>query len=111
MRIYIYVVISIIIGFVSSWTIFFLIYTPGDDEYMKTTTSFYFKKMSELDLNGFNYYDCSVEEPDQQYSKMGIAKVGICTLKTGKKDTTLEVTMSSTASIISFDLQEIINAR
>ncbi|WP_269584587.1 hypothetical protein [Roseibium sp. Sym1] len=78
---------------------------------MKAATSFYFKKMSELDLDGFRYSDCFIEKPDQQYLKMGIVKGGKCILNTVEKNIILEVTMSSTARVISFDLEENLNGR
>nr|WP_321482074.1 hypothetical protein [uncultured Cohaesibacter sp.] len=106
MKKYICIIISVVLGFSSSWILFSEIYKPTESDFLKTTTSFYFKKMSELNLSGFFYTDCHLEKPDRQYVEMGAEKVGVCNLKSGAKVTSLEVIMSSTAQVIFFNFEE-----
>lgn len=69
-------------GFYASWYLFVLIYAPTDHDFLVTTTSYYFKHMSDVEkLQYASYRDCELEKPSASEIAGGIAMLGVCTPK------------------------------
>lgn len=75
-------IVTFAAGFFASWYLFMLMYSPTDHDFLVTTTSHYFKHMSDVEkLQYASYRDCKLEKPSANEIAGGIAMLGVCTPK------------------------------
>jgi hypothetical protein len=96
-----------IVSMTLTWLLFVAIYKPSNHKYLVTTTSYYFKTMSEAGYNASALHeDCHLDEPDDRDKQQGVSMFGLCK---SENETTIfyyMVAMSPTASFVYSDLEE-----
>lgn len=92
----------------ASWGLFVFIYKPSDASYLETTTSHYFKRMSEAGLSHLaSYEDCRLDPSDGTEKNEGVAMFGLCRTSTETSDFYYMIAMSPTALYLYSDLEEV----
>jgi len=98
---------SVFAGFLLGWYSLAFISVPGDTQFLRTTTSFYFEEMSRKEFGHVaSYFDCRLEEADSSERAQGIAKFGLCQSETESTDYYLLVALTPTASVLFWDMEE-----
>jgi len=96
-----------IIGFFVSWILFVEIYRPTDSDFLRTTTSKYFREMSERGHNNIaSFSDCRLEAGDDMDRRQGHLMFGICSAESETHSVYFMVAMTPTAQIAYTDWEE-----
>lgn len=93
-------------SFAVTWLLFGSIFRPTDHDYLITTTSYYFKQMSEIghtDVASFS--DCRLEEADASDRNMGVSMFGLCRSETDVETFHFAIAMSPTANFVYADME------
>ena len=92
-------------GSLATWLLFVTIYRPTERDYLITTTSYYFKRMSEIENAAVaSYSDCRVEPADASERRMGVTMFGQCHSETDTEVFYFFVALSPTAKFLYSDL-------
>lgn len=90
----------------ATWLLFVMIYRPTEHDYLITTTSYYFKHMSEAGNAAVaSFYDCRVEPAEAADRRMGIAMFGLCGSETATEKFYFFIALSPTAKFRYSDLE------
>lgn len=103
-----YIVVVALASTAVAWFLFAQIYRPNNHAYLETTTSYYFKHMSEAGLNEIaSYDDCRLDPSDPSDRQQGVSMFGLCRTENETTDFHYMIAMSPTASFVYSDLEEI----
>ena len=90
-----------------TWLLFAAIYKPDDHDYLVTTTSYYFKTMSEAGYNASALHeDCHLEEPHDSDTQQGVSMFGLCQSENETNNYYYMVAMGPTTSVVYSDFEE-----
>ncbi|MEM9394196.1 MAG: hypothetical protein AAGA38_10080 [Pseudomonadota bacterium] len=93
-------------SFAAAWLLFVSIYRPSDHDYLITTTSYYFKRMSEIGHTGaVSFSDCRLEEADASDRDMGVSMFGLCRTESDGETFHFAIAMSLTANFVYADME------
>ncbi|KEJ89673.1 hypothetical protein DSW25_11575 [Sulfitobacter donghicola DSW-25 = KCTC 12864 = JCM 14565] len=94
-------------SFAVAWLLFVSFYRPTDHEYLITTTSYYFKRMSEIGHTGSaSFSDCRLEQADASERDLGISMFGLCRSETDVETFHFSIAMSATAKFVFSDMEQ-----
>ncbi len=89
-----------------TWLLFVSIYRPTDHDYLITTTSYYFKRMSEIGYTGAaSFSDCWLDEADASDRDMGVSMFGLCRSEADGETFYFTIAMSPTAKFVYSDME------
>lgn len=90
----------------ATWLLFVEIYRSTEHRYLITTTSYYFKRMSETGKTGVaSFADCSLHPGDASDRRMGVAMFGLCRSETDTEVFFFAIALSPTASFVYDDME------
>ncbi|MDT0684193.1 hypothetical protein RM543_16025 [Roseicyclus sp. F158] len=93
-------------GSLATWLLFVTMYRPTEHDYLITTTSYYFKRMSEAGNTGVaSFSDCRVESGDASDRRMGIAMFGLCRSETATEKFHFFIALSPTGNSVHSDME------
>ena len=107
MRIGIILSSIVIIVYCLTWMLFISMYRPTNNDFLVTTTSYYFKRMSETGNNAIaSFADCIVEPGSALDRQQGILMFGLCRTENETTVYHYSIAMSPTAGYVYADLEE-----
>jgi hypothetical protein len=90
-----------------TWFLFSLIYRPTDQDYLVTTTSYYFKAMSEIGKNSIAAFsDCHLDPADSVDRQQDVQMFGLCAAEDETNTYHYSIAMSPTTNLIYYDLEK-----
>lgn len=108
MRSYIPHSMMLLAGAALSWVYFTAIYKPSTNDHLVTTTSYYFKRMSELGLNGAaSFQDCRVQNESADLVRAETAAIGLCIARDDNADYHYSIHLSETGKFLFDDFEEV----
>jgi len=107
-RRFFWIVLSFVAGLLVNLQFLISISKPTEADFLRTTTSHYFKKMSELGVAHMaSYFDCRLIEPELPEQKQGIAKIGLCSSETEQTSYDYFVALKPSANVLFYELNEV----
>ena len=90
----------------ATWLLFVSIYRPTDHDYLITTTSYYFKRMSEIGhTDAASFSDCRLDEADASDRDMGVSMFGLCRNEADGETFYFTIAMSPAAKFVYCDIE------
>ena len=99
---------SVLLATLTSWLLFSSIYRPTDHDFMTEATSYYFKRMSDVEGTRYaSYSDCSLSKADDSEVSQGIVMFGICKSESEDIVYHYSIAMGPTGNYVYSDFEEV----
>lgn len=89
-----------------TWWLSAVLYKPSEHDFLVTTTSYYFKRMSEKGtLEVASFRDCTVEPGEDSDRRQGVSMFGMCKAEGETAVYYFTIAMSATGNYVYADLE------